>query len=103
MVDEAKIAEIKGASKRFHEVPSLQKSPTAKMREREELMRESWVKSMELRLVRDEVDKCHKAEGVNHYESCRWLAEKYLHMLRENRVCFYISSPIFSFWLNLHL
>ncbi|KAF8802548.1 NADH-ubiquinone oxidoreductase 12 kDa subunit [Phlegmacium glaucopus] len=69
MVDEAKTAEIK-----------------AKLQEREELMRESWVKSMELRLVRDEVDKCHKAEGVNHYENCRWLAEKYLHMLRENRV-----------------
>jgi len=69
MTMEAKTAEIK-----------------AKLQEREELMRESWVKSMELRLVRDELDKCHKGEGVNHYESCRWLAEKYLHMLRENRV-----------------
>jgi hypothetical protein len=41
---------------------------------------------MEARLVRDELDKCHRAEGVNHYENCKWLADKYLTMLRENRV-----------------
>jgi hypothetical protein len=64
------------------------RSSTAKLQERDELMRESWVKVMELRLVRAELDKCHKAEGVNHYENCRWLAEKYLHMMRENRVYF---------------
>jgi len=58
----------------------------AKLQEREELMMESWVKMMELRLVGAELDKCHKAEGVNHYENCKWLAEKYLHKLRENRV-----------------
>ena len=69
------------------------RSLTAKFQERDEFMRESWVKTMELRLVRAELDKCHKAEGVNHYENCRWLAEKYLHMMREHRVCcFYISS-----------
>ena len=50
-------------------------------------MRESWVKTMEVRLVRDELDKCHKAEGVNHYENCQWLAAKYLHMMKDNRVC----------------
>ena len=73
--------------------------PTAKLQEREELMMESWVKTMELRLVRDELDKCHKAEGVNHYENCRWLAEKYLHMMRENRVCcFYISLACVLFF-----
>lgn len=62
--------------------------PTAKFQERDELMRESWVKTMELRLVRAELDKCHKAEGVNHYENCRWLAEKYLGMMRRVRVIF---------------
>ena len=56
-------------------------------------MRESWVKAMELRLVRDELDKCYKGEGVNHYENCRWLAEKYLHMMRENRVCCCFLNP----------
>jgi len=58
----------------------------AKFQERDELMRESWVKTMELRLVRAELDKCHKAEGVNHYENCRWLAEKYLGMMQTYRV-----------------
>jgi hypothetical protein len=56
-------------------------------------MMESWVKMMELRLVGAELDKCHKAEGVNHYENCKWLAEKYLHKLRENRVCCFHISP----------
>ena len=57
-------------------------------------MRESWVKTMELRLVRAELDKCHKAEGVNHYENCRWLAEKYLGMMQTYRVCrFLIYFP----------
>ena len=66
-------------------------------------MKESWVKAMELRLVRAELDKCHKGEGVNHYENCGWLAEKVLQMMRENRVCcFYISSAcVYYFWLTL--
>ena len=41
---------------------------------------------MEIRLVREELAKCHKAEGVNHYENCKWLSEKYLQLLRTNRV-----------------
>ncbi|PFH53098.1 hypothetical protein AMATHDRAFT_73626 [Amanita thiersii Skay4041] len=58
----------------------------AKLKERDEFIRESWVKAMEARLVRDELEKCQKAEGVNHYETCRWLSDKYLQMLRDNRV-----------------
>ncbi|KAJ3512884.1 hypothetical protein NLJ89_g3264 [Agrocybe chaxingu] len=58
----------------------------AKLQERENHIRESWVRAMEARLVRDELAKCHQAEGVNHYENCQWLSEKYLSMLRENRV-----------------
>ncbi|PPR02603.1 hypothetical protein CVT24_002174 [Panaeolus cyanescens] len=57
-----------------------------KLQERESFIRESWVKAMELRLVRDELGKCQSAEGVNHYENCKWLADKYLTMLKENRV-----------------
>jgi hypothetical protein len=44
------------------------------------------VKAMEARLVREELEKCQKSEGVNHYENCRWLTEKYLKMLKENKV-----------------
>ncbi len=41
---------------------------------------------MEARLVRDELEKCHRSEGVNHYENCKWLVDKYLVMLKENKV-----------------
>lgn len=67
-IDEAKVLEIK-----------------AKLEERDNLIREAWVKSMEVRLVRNELGKCHQAEGVNHYENCKWLADKYLGMLRETK------------------
>lgn len=53
---------------------------------RDHHIRESWVKAMELRLVRDELEKCQKNEGVNHYENCGWLADKYIQMLQNNRV-----------------
>jgi len=58
----------------------------AKLKAREDHIRESWVRAMEARLVREELEKCQKAEGVNHYENCKWLAEKYLQMLRDNQV-----------------
>ena len=58
----------------------------AKLKQREDHIRESWVKAMEVRLVREELAKCHQAEGVNHYENCSWLSQKYLNMLKENRV-----------------
>jgi len=55
---------------------------------------------MEVRLVRDELEKCQKNEGVNHYENCGWLADKYIQMLQNNRVRailqFMIPSPIDS-------
>jgi len=40
---------------------------------------------MEVRIVRDELQKCQRAEGVNHYESCRELSNKYIDMLKQNR------------------
>ncbi|KAN0092841.1 hypothetical protein V8E55_003625 [Tylopilus felleus] len=58
----------------------------AKLQEREDFIRESWVKAMEARLVRDELVKCQRHEGVNSLENCRWLSEKYAQMLIENRV-----------------
>lgn len=41
---------------------------------------------MEARLVREELAKCWRTEGVNHYEVCHPLTEKYLDMLRTHRV-----------------
>lgn len=34
------------------------------------IIREQWVKSMMARLVRDELGKCYRREGVNHLEKC---------------------------------
>ncbi|TFK49903.1 hypothetical protein OE88DRAFT_1808968 [Heliocybe sulcata] len=58
----------------------------AKLKSRDEHMRESWIRAMEARIIRDELKKCQRGEGVNHLENCRWLAEKYATMLKENRV-----------------
>jgi hypothetical protein len=49
-------------------------------------VRESWVRAMEARIVRDQLQSCYRAEGVNHYETCRELSEMYITLLRENRV-----------------
>lgn len=71
-------------------------SSLAKLDARAELIRESWVKAMELRLVQNELAICHQAEGVNHYENCRKHSQKYLSMLKENRVCFFPIPFIFE-------
>lgn len=55
---------------------------------REAKIRENWVRTMEARIVRDELQKCHKAEGVNHYQVCNELAKKYLSLLEDAKVCF---------------
>lgn len=60
--------------------------PIEKIAARDEHVRESWIKAMEARIVRGELQKCHKYEGVNHYENCKELAEKYAHMIRDNAV-----------------
>jgi len=41
---------------------------------------------MEARIVRDNLSKCQKVEGVNNYERCKDLAERYADMLKESRV-----------------
>jgi len=46
---------------------------------------------MEARIVRDNLSKCQKVEGVNSYERCKDLAERYADMLKENRVRVYRS------------
>ncbi|PAV16590.1 nadh-ubiquinone oxidoreductase 12 kda subunit [Pyrrhoderma noxium] len=58
----------------------------ARVAARDEHIRESWVRAMEAKLVRDELNKCQRAEGVNHYENCKYLSERYIEMLRENKV-----------------
>ncbi|KLT41557.1 putative NADH-ubiquinone oxidoreductase 12 kDa subunit mitochondrial precursor [Cutaneotrichosporon oleaginosum] len=59
---------------------------TETLKQREEHIRESWVKAMEARIVRDELQKCYKYEGVNNIETCHDLAQKYISMIRDNKV-----------------
>ncbi|KAF7795969.1 hypothetical protein EIP86_007138 [Pleurotus ostreatoroseus] len=58
----------------------------AKKKARDEHIRESWVRAMEARIVQDNLQKCYRIEGVNHFENCKHLADRYTEMLRENRI-----------------
>lgn len=59
---------------------------TKRLKERDEHIRESWIRAMEARLVRDKLQKCYRLEGVNHLENCKDLADQYTQMLKDNRV-----------------
>lgn len=48
------------------------------------IIREQWVKTMMARLVREELGKCYRREGVNHLEKCGGLrGEFYVYGLEE--------------------
>ena len=64
--------------------PTLYES--AKLDARKEHVRESWVRSMEAKIVRDNLTKCYRMEGVNAPEKCKHLAERYAEMIEQNRV-----------------
>ena len=57
-----------------------------KTAEREYIVREQWVKAMEFRIVQEQLSKCQKTEGVNHYENCKEWSERYLDMLQGSKV-----------------
>lgn len=59
---------------------------TEKLKQRDQDVRESWIRTMEARLVRDDLQKCYRVEGVNYLENCKDLAERYAQMLKDNRV-----------------
>jgi hypothetical protein len=40
---------------------------------------------MEARIVRGELQKCYRGEGVNQLQNCKELAERYAGMIRENK------------------
>ncbi|KAI5861871.1 putative NADH-ubiquinone oxidoreductase 12 kDa subunit, mitochondrial [Durotheca rogersii] len=56
------------------------------------VIREQWVQVMMGRLVREELNKCYRREGVNHLEKCGFWREKYLQLLSEHRVR--VPAPI---------
>lgn len=49
---------------------------------------------MEARIVRDNLQKCYRVEGVNNIESCKHLADRYTQMLKENRVSHALHSTL---------
>ena len=65
--------------------------------EREQHVRETWIKAMETRLVREELKKCYRGEGVNHMQNCKELADRYVVMIRENAVCRYLCAVNLGF------
>ncbi|KAF9366522.1 hypothetical protein BGX34_001511 [Mortierella sp. NVP85] len=58
----------------------------AVLRSRALAVRESWIKAMEGRIAQEELKKCFRAEGVNHYQKCRHLVDLYRTSLKEKRV-----------------
>lgn len=64
----------------------LTRTHTGTLKAREEHVRESWIKAMEARIVRGELQKCYRGEGVNQLQNCKELAEKYAGMIRDNKV-----------------
>ncbi|GAC98354.1 NADH-ubiquinone oxidoreductase 12 kDa subunit, mitochondrial precursor [Pseudozyma hubeiensis SY62] len=67
-------------------LPPTASNHTETLSQREEKVRESWVRTMEARIVREELQKCHKAEGVNHYQACSDLAKKYHSLLADAKI-----------------
>jgi len=50
------------------------------------IIREQWVRSMMARLVREEMGKCYRREGVNHLEKCGVLRGEFCVCVREKEL-----------------
>ncbi|CAO3691522.1 unnamed protein product [Rhizopus stolonifer] len=76
--------------RQFERVPTLdQVDPSdskAIYAARNQKIRDDWVKAMEARLIKEKLDECYRTEGVNHYQSCRHLADMYLATLKTHKV-----------------
>ncbi|KAG8760381.1 hypothetical protein FRC14_003238 [Serendipita sp. 396] len=55
----------------------------AKLEARDKHIRETWINTMEARLVGEELAKCRKGEGVNAAQNCKYLADLYLELLKD--------------------
>ena len=49
----------------------------------EQRARERQVAYETVRLLREDVIECYRKEGVNHYETCRDVAEKYYYLVKK--------------------
>ncbi|VVT55779.1 uncharacterized protein SAPINGB_P004734 [Magnusiomyces paraingens] len=57
----------------------------------ESFVREQWIRVEALKTVRRALEKCFQTQGVNQYENCKDIAEKYLDMLPTHRVKGYLA------------
>ncbi|CRG91742.1 hypothetical protein PISL3812_08794 [Talaromyces islandicus] len=57
---------------------------------RDAIIREQWVRSMMARLVGEELGKCYAREGVNHFEKCGKLRERYFELLKDRKIKGYL-------------
>ena len=86
-LDEARVAEYKGTHLCWVNFRAKELSISiARLAEREQTIRESWVRAMEARIVQTNLQKCYRIEGTNNLETCKHLADRYTEMLKENRV-----------------
>ncbi|KAH8555817.1 hypothetical protein BGW37DRAFT_478681 [Umbelopsis sp. PMI_123] len=83
--------------RQFERVPTLDQVDTTDRKAvyaaREQKIRDDWVKAMEARIIREQLSKCYKTEGVNHYQNCRELADLYLKAVKENKVEGFRKKP----------
>lgn len=104
-MDREKVEQLKGMeitlSTECHS--KLKRLTPAKRAERDHIIREQWVKAMELRIVQEQLSKCHKSEGVNHYENCKDWSERYLNLLEDSKVRRLFVLTIYDLTLNMHI
>ena len=56
--------------------------PVAFLLEREQRAREKAVAIENVKMARREVIHCYRKEGVNHYENCKEVAQKYIDLIQ---------------------
>lgn len=56
--------------------------PVGFLLEREQRSREKAVAIEKAKLARQEVIHCYRKEGVNHYDNCKDVAQKYLEIIQ---------------------
>jgi len=59
------------------------KDPVKYLLAAEQRARERQVAYETVRLLREDVIECYRKEGVNHYENCRDVAEKYYNLVKK--------------------
>ncbi|KAJ1970248.1 hypothetical protein IWQ62_000075 [Dispira parvispora] len=81
---------IPPSQRKFEKVPDfdeLEKDDLIGFRKaRDQYLRESWVRAMELRVLQKQLKKCYRTEGVNYMQNCRALGELYLDMAKAQRL-----------------